>query len=460
MNTFPDFTPATLRVARGTTASSTCPRSARTIRACPWCCGCCWKTSCATSAARARSHGGGAVRLVARRRQRSGNRLPARPRADARHHQHAGAGGYRRHARRAGRGRRRPGPAQPHAAGGRRSTTRWRWRSMPARTRPASTSATRSAATASATASCAGPPALRGVRIHPPGTGIMHTLNLEQLAVLVRELDLGGERWAAPDMMIGTDSHTPMINGIGVLGWGRTGSADGHVRHAHHAAHSRRDRGGTTGALPPGALATDLALTVTQRLRQIGVSGEFVEFFGPGVATLSAGSRAVVANMAPEYGATTGYFPPDERTLDYLRQTGRSADALDLARAYLRRNGLWFDPRPARATRAPSPSRWTASPATRPARAGRKTCCRWRACRPRWPRAARARPAGGRPAGLSRGHRRDHQLHQHLGPGAADRGRPAGAQGTRARTGRRRPGSRPRWGRARPPPPATCAAPG
>ena len=148
-----------------------------------------------------------------------------------------------------------------------------------------------------------------------------------------------------------------------------------------------------TGALPPGALATDLALTVTQRLRQIGVSGEFVEFFGPGVATLSAGSRAVVANMAPEYGATTGYFPPDERTLDYLRQTGRSADALDLARAYLRRNGLWFDPRPARATRAPSPSRWTASPATRPARAGRKTCCRWRACRPRWPRAARARPA-------------------------------------------------------------------
>ena len=102
-----------------------------------------------------------------------------------------------------------------------------------------------------------------------------------------------------------------------------------------------------TGALPPGALATDLALTVTQRLRQIGVSGEFVEFFGPGVATLSAGSRAVVANMAPEYGATTGYFPPDERTLDYLRQTGRSADALDLARAYLRRNGLWFDPRPA-----------------------------------------------------------------------------------------------------------------
>ena len=188
--------------------------------------------------------------------------------------------------------------------------------------------------------------ALRGVRIHPPGTGIMHTLNLEQLAVLVRELDLGGERWAAPDMMIGTDSHTPMINGIGVLGWGVGGLEAQTVMFGMPTMLRIPDVIGVelTGALPPGALATDLALTVTQRLRQIGVSGEFVEFFGPGVATLSAGSRAVVANMAPEYGATTGYFPPDERTLDYLRQTGRSADALDLARACLRRNGLWFDP--------------------------------------------------------------------------------------------------------------------
>ena len=183
---------------------------------------------------------------------------------------------------------------------------------MPARTRPASTSATRSAATASATASCAGPPALRGVRIHPPGTGIMHTLNLEQLAVLVRELDLGGERWAAPDMMIGTDSHTPMINGIGVLGWGVGGLEAQTVMFGMPTMLRIPDVIGVelTGALPPGALATDLALTVTQRLRQIGVSGEFVEFFGPGVATLSAGSRAVVANMAPEYGATTGYFRP------------------------------------------------------------------------------------------------------------------------------------------------------
>ena len=147
-------------------------------------------------------------------------------------------------------------------------------------------------------------------------------------------------------MMIGTDSHTPMINGIGVLGWGVGGLEAQTVMFGMPTMLRIPDVIGVelTGALPPGALATDLALTVTQRLRQIGVSGEFVEFFGPGVATLSAGSRAVVANMAPEYGATTGYFPPDERTLDYLRQTGRSADALDLARAYLRRNGLWFDP--------------------------------------------------------------------------------------------------------------------
>ena len=303
--------------------------------------------------------------------------------------------------------------------------------------------------------------ALRGVHIHPPGTGIMHTLNLEQLAVLVRELDLGGERWAAPDMMIGTDSHTPMINGIGVLGWGVGGLEAQTVMFGMPTMLRIPDVIGVelTGALPPGALATDLALTVTQRLRQIGVSGEFVEFFGPGVATLSAGSRAVVANMAPEYGATTGYFPPDERTLDYLRQTGRSADALDLARAYLRRNGLWFDPQARPATRAPSPSRWTASPATRPARAGRKTCCRWRACPPRWLRAASAPRLGGRPARLSVAIAAITSCTNTSDPALLIA---AGllARKARARDWPPRPGSRPRWGRARPPPPATCAAPG
>ena len=271
----------------------------------------------------------------------------------------------------------------------------------------------------------------------------MHTLNLEQLAVLVRELNLGGERWAAPDMMIGTDSHTPMIkrHRRAGLGRGRAGSADGHVRHAHHAAHSRRDRRGTTGALPPGALATDLALTVTQRLRRSACPASSWNSSAP-ASPHCPPAAGPWCNMAPVRAPTTA--PPDERTLDYLRQTGRSADALDLARAYLRRSGLWFDPQARPATRAPSPSRWT-SPATRPARAGRKTC-RWRACPPR---AGCERPAprlGGRPARLSRGHRRDHQLHQHLGPGAADRG-PACWRARRAHaTGRRAPGSRPRWG--------------
>jgi len=188
--------------------------------------------------------------------------------------------------------------------------------------------------------------ALQGVRIHPPGTGIMHTINLEQLATVVTTQQREGQTWAVPDMMIGTDSHTPMVNGIGVLGWGVGGLEAQTVMFGMPTMLRIPDVIGVrlVGALPPGVLATDLALTVTQRLRAIGVSGEFIEFFGPGIATLSAGERAVVANMAPEYGATTGYFPVDDRTLDYLRSTGRTPDAIALVRAYLQRTGLWFDP--------------------------------------------------------------------------------------------------------------------
>jgi aconitate hydratase len=192
--------------------------------------------------------------------------------------------------------------------------------------------------------------ALRGVTIHPPGTGIMHTLNLERLATVVsaseREVDGRRERWAIPDTLIGTDSHTPMINGIGVLGWGVGGLEAQTVMFGMPVMLRLPDVIGVrlTGALPPGVFATDLALTVTQRLREIGVSGEFVEFFGPGVASLTAGERAVVANMAPEYGASTGFFPVDRRTLDYLRETGRSEAAIALVEAFTRRTGLWFDP--------------------------------------------------------------------------------------------------------------------
>ncbi|MDM0109186.1 aconitate hydratase AcnA [Variovorax sp. J22R24] len=187
---------------------------------------------------------------------------------------------------------------------------------------------------------------LRGVRVNPPGTGIMHTINLEQLATVVTTQERGGALWAVPDMMIGTDSHTPMINGIGVLGWGVGGLEAQTVMFGMPTMLRVPEVIGVrlTGALKPGSLATDLALTVTQRLRAIGVSGEFVEFFGPGVSTLSAGERSVVANMAPEYGATTGYFPVDQSTLEYLHSTGRGAKGIKLVEAYTRRVGLWFDP--------------------------------------------------------------------------------------------------------------------
>ncbi|WP_298232212.1 aconitate hydratase AcnA [uncultured Azohydromonas sp.] len=188
--------------------------------------------------------------------------------------------------------------------------------------------------------------ALRGVRINPPGTGIMHTINLEQLATVVTTEQRAGETWAVPDVMLGTDSHTPMVNGIGVLGWGVGGLEAQTVMFGMPTMLRVPDVIGVrlTGALRAGVLATDLALTVTQRLRAIGVSGEFVEFHGPGVSTLTAGERSVVANMAPEYGATTGFFAVDGQTLDYLRITGRSEAQVALVEAYTKHAGLWFDP--------------------------------------------------------------------------------------------------------------------
>ncbi len=188
--------------------------------------------------------------------------------------------------------------------------------------------------------------ALRGVRIHPPGTGIMHTITLEQLATGATVQTIDGAPWLVPDTLIGTDSHTPMVNGIGVLGWGVGGLEAQTVMFGMPVMQRIPNVIGVRlhGVLPAGSSATDLALTVTKALRDIGVSGEFVEFFGPGVATLTAGERSVVANMAPEYGATTGYFPVDAQTLAYLRATGRSEAAIAQVEALHRRAGLWFDP--------------------------------------------------------------------------------------------------------------------
>jgi len=188
--------------------------------------------------------------------------------------------------------------------------------------------------------------ALDGVHVNPPGTGIMHTINLEQLATVVTHEVRGGRDWLIPEVMIGTDSHTPMINGIGVLGWGVGGLEAQTVMFGMPTMLRIPDVIGVrfVGALRSGVTATDLALTVTHRLRAIEVSGEFVEFFGPGVASLSAGARSVVSNMAPEYGATTGFFPIDERSLAYLQATGRAGAHTDMVEAYARRMGLWFDP--------------------------------------------------------------------------------------------------------------------
>ncbi|MBM6580616.1 aconitate hydratase AcnA [Microvirga sp. BT689] len=191
--------------------------------------------------------------------------------------------------------------------------------------------------------------ALAGFRVHPPGTGIMHTLNLERLASVVTIMERDGVSWAMPDTLIGTDSHTPMINGIGVLGWGVGGLEAESVFFGMPVMIRVPDIVGVrlTGRLRQGVLATDLALTVTERLRRIDLADRFVEFFGDGVSSLSAGDRAVIANMTPEFGANSGFFPIDHQTLRYLRETGRSASQVRLVEDYAKRQGLWFDPKAA-----------------------------------------------------------------------------------------------------------------
>lgn len=187
---------------------------------------------------------------------------------------------------------------------------------------------------------------LTGFRVHPPGTGIMHTLNLERLASVATIMQKDARRWAVPDTLIGTDSHTPMINGIGVLAWGVGGLEAESVFFGMPVTLRVPDVVGVRldGALKEGVLATDLALVVTHILRQIDLQDKFVEFYGPGVSTLTAGDRAVVANMTPEFGGNSGYFPIDEQTIRYLRATGRSEEHTVFVEQYARRVGLWFDP--------------------------------------------------------------------------------------------------------------------
>ncbi|WP_394199281.1 aconitate hydratase AcnA [Litoreibacter albidus] len=184
---------------------------------------------------------------------------------------------------------------------------------------------------------------LKGVHVNPPGTGIMHTINLEQLATV---LEIHDDGTAHPDMLLGTDSHTPMINGIGVLGWGIGGLEAESVMFGEPTTLAVPKVIGVRldGALPIGTLSTDLALEITHQLRRLDVTGAFVEFFGPGAATLTAGDRAVIANMAPEYGASTGLFPVDECSVNYLAQTARPAHLTRAIEPAFRAMGLWFDP--------------------------------------------------------------------------------------------------------------------
>src|SRR6476659_3316567 len=191
-----------------------------------------------------------------------------------------------------------------------------------------------------------GSQAFDNFKVVPPGTGICHQVNLEHIAQVVwTGPDQTGETVAYPDTLVGTDSHTTMVNGLGVLGWGVGGIEAEAAMLGQPVSMLIPEVVGfrLSGELKEGITATDLVLTVTQMLRQKGVVGRFVEFYGPGLDALSLADRATIANMAPEYGATCGFFPIDERTIDYLKLTGRDDGRIALVRAYAQAQGLWRD---------------------------------------------------------------------------------------------------------------------
>ncbi|MDQ2701798.1 MAG: aconitate hydratase AcnA [Pseudomonadota bacterium] len=191
-----------------------------------------------------------------------------------------------------------------------------------------------------------GQKAFEDFKVVPPNTGIVHQVNLEHLARVVMERTVDGELMAFPDTVFGTDSHTTMINGIGVLGWGVGGIEAEAAMLGQPSSMLIPQVVGfkLTGKLPEGATGTDLVLTVTQMLRALGVVGKFVEFFGDGLQHLPLADRATIANMAPEYGATCGIFPVDAEAVRYLRLSGRSEAQIALVEAYAKAQGLWHTP--------------------------------------------------------------------------------------------------------------------
>ncbi|WP_258364098.1 aconitase family protein, partial [Halomonas sp. LBP4] len=191
-----------------------------------------------------------------------------------------------------------------------------------------------------------GQQAFDNFRVVPPGTGICHQVNLEYLGKTVWPREEDGKTLAYPDTLVGTDSHTTMINGLGVLGWGVGGIEAEAAMLGQPVSMLIPEVIGfkLTGKLREGITATDLVLTVTEMLRKKGVVGKFVEFYGDGLADLPLADRATIANMAPEYGATCGFFPVDEETLTYMRLTGRDDAQVALVEAYCKAQGLWREP--------------------------------------------------------------------------------------------------------------------
>ena len=191
-----------------------------------------------------------------------------------------------------------------------------------------------------------GQTAFDNFKVVPPGTGIVHQVNIEYLARTVMAREVNGELQAYPDSCVGTDSHTTMVNGLGVLGWGVGGiEAEAAMLGQPVSMLIPRVVGfKLTGSIPTGVTATDVVLTITEQLRKHGVVGKFVEFYGAGVSSVPLANRATIGNMSPEFGSTVAIFPIDEVTLDYLRITGRTEEEVALVEAYTKAQGLWHDP--------------------------------------------------------------------------------------------------------------------
>ena len=182
-------------------------------------------------------------------------------------------------------------------------------------------------------------------KVVPPGTGIVHQVNIEHLARVIFPRVVGGVLQAYPDTCVGTDSHTTMVNGLGVVGWGVGGiEAEAAMLGQPISMLIPRVVGfKLTGSAPEGTTATDLVLTITDLLRKHKVVGKFVEFYGPGVSEVPLANRATIGNMSPEYGSTIAIFPIDEKTIDYLKLTGRDAEQIALVETYAKEQGLWHD---------------------------------------------------------------------------------------------------------------------